>query len=81
MARYPACEKGRSDPGDYREQEAEAIEGKLRDKDYVVALDIVKAVSTELIAERLTSGRCRVSRSHCHWRPGWIACARFGVGQ
>lgn len=49
----PPAKRGAATPAQYREQEAEAIEGKLRDKDYVVVLDIAgKAVSTELIAER-----------------------------
>ena len=49
----PPAKRGAATPAQYREQEAETIEGKLRDKDYVVVLDIAgKAVSTELIAER-----------------------------
>ena len=49
----PPAKRGAATPAQYREQEAEAIEARLKDKDYVVALDITgKAVSTELIAER-----------------------------
>ena len=49
----PPAKRGAATPAQYREQEAEAIEARLKDKDYVVALDIAgKAVSTELIAER-----------------------------
>jgi len=49
----PPAKRGAATPAQYREQEAEAIEARLKDKDHVVALDIAgKAVSTELIAER-----------------------------
>ena len=49
----PPAKRGSATPTQYREQEAEAIGAKLRDKDYVVALDIEgKAVSTEVIAQR-----------------------------
>ena len=45
--------RGSATPEQYREREAEAIEAKLRSKDYVVALDIAgNGGSTELIARR-----------------------------
>ena len=49
----PPAKRGSATPEQYRKQEADAIEVKLLDKDYVVALDIAgKGVSTELIAKR-----------------------------
>ena len=49
----PPATRGSATPAQDREQEAEAIEARLKVKAYVVALDIAgKAVSTELIAER-----------------------------
>ena len=57
----PPAKRGAATPAQYREQEAEAIEARLKDKDYVVALDIAgKAVSTELIAERFDQGSLSV---------------------
>ena len=54
----PPAKRGAATPAQYREQEAEAIKARLKDKDYVVALDIAgKAVSTELIAERFDQWR------------------------
>ena len=48
------AKRGSATPERYREQEAEAIKAQLKDKDYVVALDIGgKGVSTELIARRV----------------------------
>ena len=49
----PPAKRGSATPEQYREQEAEAIKAQLKDKDYVVALDIAGiGVSTELIAKR-----------------------------
>ena len=54
----PPAKRGSATPEQYREQEAEAIKAKLRDKDYVVALDTAgKGVSTELIAKRFEQWR------------------------
>ena len=50
----PPAKRGSATPEQYRKQEAEAIKAQLKDKDYVVALDIGgKGVSTELIARRV----------------------------
>ena len=50
----PPAKRGSATPERYRKQEADAIKAQLKDKDYVVALDIGgKGVSSELIARRV----------------------------